>query len=61
MFFIPCDNWETFLIQVYRYPEIFCNHFAVAFFEAGVLKEVCILCPLSPQYHYNATNTNDAN
>ena len=32
MFFIPCDNWKTYFIQIYRYPEVFYNHHAVVFF-----------------------------
>ena len=58
MLFISCDNWKTLLfIQTYCYPEVFCNHHVAAFFETSVLKEVHILCPLSPQQYYNAAHT----
>ena len=48
---------EFFLFHViigrhHSYPEGFCNQYDVAFFETSVLKEVRILCSLSPQYHY---------
>ena len=50
MFFILRDNLKTlFFTQIYLYPEHFCNHHAVAFFETSVLKEVRLLYPLSPQ------------
>ena len=57
MFFISCDNWKTFFIQIYCYPEVWYNRPIAAFLEASVLKEVHILHPLSPQYHDNAANT----
>ena len=25
MFFVPCDNWKTFFIQIYCYPEVWFN------------------------------------
>ena len=34
---------------IYRYPESWWNHHVAAFFETSVLKELHILCPLSPQ------------
>ena len=54
--------WKTlFFIQTYRYPEVFCNCHVAAIFKTSVLKEVCILHPLShplsPQEHYNPANT----
>ena len=50
MFFTPYDSWKTlFITQIYRYPEIFCNHHGVVFFKAGVLKEVRTFYLLSPQ------------
>ena len=49
-FFIPCDNLMTlFFIQIYLYPERFYNRHDVTLFETSVLKEVRIVCPLSPQ------------
>ena len=49
MFFVPCNNWKTlFLTQIYRYPEVWYNRHVAEFLETSVLKEVCILCPLSP-------------
>ena len=36
--FIPCDNWKTFFIQIYRYREVFYNHHVLAFFETSVLQ-----------------------
>ena len=45
---ITSTNLKTFFIQIYLYPEHFCNRHVVRFFET-VLKEVRILCPLSPQ------------
>ena len=40
----------TFLvIQIYCYPEVWCNRDVAAFFKTSVLKEVLILYPLSPQ------------
>ena len=57
-FFITCDNWKTlFFMQMYRYPEVWWNRHVGLFFETSVLKEVLILCPLSPYRHYNAANT----
>ena len=48
-FFIPYDNWKTlFFTQIYHYPKDFCKHCVAAFFEVSVLKEVRILCWLSP-------------
>ena len=43
MFFIACGSWKQalFFTQIYYYEE-------------G--KEVSIVCPLSPQWHYNAAN-----
>ena len=35
--------------QIYRYPEAYYNRHVATFFETSVLKEVRILCPLSPQ------------
>ena len=50
MFFIPFDNWKTlFFIQIYQYSVVWYNRHVAAFFETGVLKEVRILFPLSPQ------------
>ena len=54
--FIPCDNWKAlFFIQIYRFPEVWHNRHAAAFFQTSVLKEVRILYPLSP--HHNAANS----
>ena len=50
MFFIPCENWkQDFDTQIYRYPEAWRNYYVAAFFKTSVLKEVRILCVLSPQ------------
>ena len=58
MFFIPCNNWEALSFeQIYIYPEVCYNRYVAAFFDISVLEEVRILYPLSPQQHYNATNT----
>ena len=44
MFFIPCDISKLyFSLTNYSWCEVFFNYHAVAFFEASVLKEVCIL------------------
>ena len=52
--FYSCRNWKNlYFIQAYRYSEVVLNHHVFAFFKTSVLKEVRILCPLSPQYHYN--------
>ena len=48
----------VFFTQIYRFPEAWWNHYVAAFFETSVLKEVHILCPLSPQQYYNDANTN---
>ena len=56
MFFIPCDNWKTFFIQTYRYPEVWCNRHVAALFETSILKKVRILYSLFSQQHYNAPN-----
>ena len=40
MFLILCDNWKTFFIKVYRYPEVLFNRYVVALFEANNSKEV---------------------
>ena len=40
---------SSIFTQIYRYPEAYCNRHVAAFFETNVLKEVRILCPLSPQ------------
>ena len=50
MIFILCDNWETlFVIQIYRYQQIWYNRHVTAVFEKNVLKEVRILYSLSPK------------
>ena len=52
MLTIPYDNWKTlFFTSTYRYPEVWCNLHVTTFFETSALKEVHILCPLSPQWH----------
>ena len=57
-FFIACDNWKAlFFMQIYRYPEVWWNRHVGLFFETSFLKEVRILCLLSPHWHYNAANT----
>ena len=38
-----------FFIQIYCYTEVWCSYHVDVFLETSVLKEVCILCPLSPQ------------
>ena len=49
MFFIPYDTWKKLLFtQIYYYPEVFHDHHVAALFETSVLKEVRILCLLSP-------------
>ena len=58
MFFISYNNWKTLIfIKNFRYPEVWYNRHVAASFETSVLKEVRILYPLSPQWHYNAVNT----
>ena len=50
MFFIPRDNWKIiFLIQSYRYPEVWCNCHVAALFETSILKKVSILYLSFPQ------------
>ena len=44
---------RTSVQQAHRYSEVIFNHHVFVFFETSVLKEVRVLCPLSPQYHYN--------
>ena len=36
-----------FFFKVYFYPEAFCNHYILAFFQTSNLKEVCIFCLIS--------------
>ena len=48
-FFIPSDNWKTFFTQAYCHPEVWYNRHVPVFFVTSVLKEIRILCPLSPQ------------
>ena len=56
MFFIPCNNWKTlFFTQIQHYPEFWCNRHVAAFLATSVLKQVCILCPLSPKYRFHAS------
>ena len=40
---------KHFFIQIYHYPEVFCNRHLAGFFEANTLKQVRILSSLSPQ------------
>ena len=48
-FFISCDNCNQFFTQINCYPEGWCNCPVTTFFQTSVLREVCILCPLSLQ------------
>ena len=49
-FFFSCNNWKTlFFMQIYHYSEVWCNRRVAAFFDISVLKQICILCPLSPK------------
>ena len=48
--FFSCNNWKTlFFMQIYHYPAVWCNRHVAAFFDISILKQVCILCPLSPK------------
>ena len=59
IFFIPCDNCKQyFFSQINRYPEAWCNRHVAVFFQTSVLKEVRILCPLSPQYYDDVDSKN---
>ena len=54
-FLLPNDNWKTlFFVQIHSYPEGFCKHHVVAFFETSVLKEVRIYV----HYLHNNTKVN---
>ena len=46
-----------YFIQIYRYLKVLRNFHVAVFFETSVLKEVCVLYPLSPQYYNNIVNT----
>ena len=49
MFFIVSDNWKTlFFTQIYSYAEVCCNRHVAGLFELSFLKEIHILCALSP-------------
>ena len=45
IFFIPCDNCKG----VFFTQKAWCNRHVAPFFQKSALKEVRILCPLSPQ------------
>ena len=50
MFFILCDNRKQYFFRKsYCYPEASCQRHVAAFFETSVLKEIRVLCPLSPK------------
>ena len=48
-------------MEFYRYPEVWCNCHVASFFETSALKKVRIFYLLSPQKHYNATDTKGPN
>ena len=42
MFFIPCDKWETFFIQIYRNPKVWYNRLVLRSLKQMFLKKPTI-------------------